>query len=67
MKKYLLLLLAVSASLWVLAADNYYGLEEIRDQWKSRNIKVPNGGQSPDIVKLLTAFQNVWGTHEGMW
>ena len=64
MKKYLLLLLAVSASLWVLAADNYYGLEEIRDQWKSRNIKVPNGGQSPDIVKLLTAFQNVWGTHE---
>ena len=58
MKKYLLLLLAVSASLWVLAADNYYGLEEIRDQWKSRNIKVPNGRPCFEMCERPTLHED---------
>ncbi len=61
MKKYLLLFWAAMTCMHALATD--YSLEEIRDQWASRNIKVPNGGQSPDIVKLLTAFQDVWGDY----
>lgn len=45
------------------SATDYYSLEEIRDQWTLRNIKVPNGGQSPNIVQLLTAYHNVWGSY----
>ena len=48
-------------SLCALAKD--YTLEEVRDQWTSREIKVANGGKNPNIVQLLTAFQNVWGTY----
>lgn len=59
MKKYLLLLLAVTTSLYTLAAD-YHSLEEIRDQWTSRNIKVPQGGKNPGIVQLVKAFQDTW-------
>lgn len=60
MKNYSLLLLAMMTSLCALAKD--YTLEEVRDQWTSREIKVANGGKNPNIVQLLTAFQNVWGT-----
>ena len=62
MKKSLLLLLAVMTSIYALATD-YHSLEEIRDQWRSRNIKVPQGGQNPNIVQLLSAFQNAWGAY----
>ena len=62
MKKYLLLLLAATTSMCALATENH-SLEEIRDQWTSRNIKVPKGGENPNIVQLLTAFQNAWGTY----
>ena len=61
MKNYLLLLLAMMTSLCALAKD--FTLEEVRDQWTSREIKVANGGKNPNIVQLLTAFQNVWGTY----
>ena len=59
MKKYLLLLWVATTSMYALATD-FHTLEEIRDQWKTRNIQVPQGGQNPSVVKLLTAFQNVW-------
>ena len=59
MKKYLLILLAVTTSIYAMAAD-YHSLEEIRDQWTSRNIKVPKGGNNPGIVQLVKAFQDTW-------
>lgn len=59
MKKYLLLLLALTTSMYALAAD-YHSLEEIRDQWASRNIKVSKGGNTPGIVQLVKAFQDIW-------
>ena len=62
MKKYLLLFWVAMTSIYALAAD-YHSLEEIRDQWRSRNIKVPQGGQNPNIVQLLSAFQNAWGAY----
>ena len=62
MKKYLLLLTAVMTSMYALAID-FHSLEEIRDQWKSRNIKVPQGGNNPGIVQLLKAFQDTWHSH----
>ena len=61
MKKYLLLLLAVMTGMYALATD-YRSLEEIHDQWKSRNIKVPQGGVNPGIVQLVKAFQDTWHT-----
>lgn len=62
MKKYFLLLLAVTTSIYALATD-YPSLEEIRDQWMSRNIKVPQGGNNPGIVQLVKAFQNTWNAY----
>lgn len=59
MKKSLLLLLAVTTSLYALATE-YHSLEEIRDQWTSLNIKVPQEGNNPGIVQLLKAFQDTW-------
>ena len=31
--------------------------------WGKRSIKVPNGGQSPDIVTLVKAFNQTWPTY----
>ena len=59
MKKSLLLLLAVMTSIYALATE-YHSLEEIRDQWTSRNIQVPKGGNAPGIVQLVKAFQDTW-------
>ena len=59
MKKYLLILLAVTTSIYAMAAD-YHSLEEIHDQWMSHNIKVPQGGKNPGIVQLVKAFQDTW-------
>ena len=59
MKKSLLLLLAITTSLYALATE-YHSLEEIRDQWTTRNIKVPQEGNNPGIVQLLKAFQDTW-------
>jgi len=44
-------------------AGNEHTLEEIRDQWQSRNIKVTKGGATPNIIQLLSAFQDVWGAY----
>ena len=62
MKKFFLLLLTVTTSIYTLAID-YHSLEEIYDQWKSRNIKVPQGGSNPGIVKLVKAFQDTWHSY----
>ncbi|MCR4853896.1 MAG: hypothetical protein K5893_09935 [Prevotella sp.] len=62
MKKYLLLLLAMTTSMYALAVE-YHSLEEIRDQWASRNIKVPQGGKTPGIIQLLKAFQDTWHSY----
>ena len=59
MKKYLLLFWVAMTSIYALAAD-YHSLEEIRDQWMSHTIKVPQGGKNPGIVQLVKAFQDTW-------
>ena len=46
-------------------ADSVQGMmtpAEIGSQWTTRDIKVENGGQQPDIVTLLRAFAQVWPT-----
>lgn len=35
---------------------------EIGNGWAAKDIKVPNGGEQPDIVTLLRAFDKVWPT-----
>lgn len=49
-------------NMYALAID-FHSLEEIRDQWTSRNIKVPQGGNNPGIVQLLNAFQDTWNSY----
>ena len=62
MKKILFLSALAMVSMYALAA-NEYTLEEIRDQWQTRNIKVAGASAQPGIIQLLTAFQNVWGAY----
>ena len=62
MKKYLLLLFAVMTSMYTLATE-HHSLEEIRDQWMSRNINVPQGGINPGVVQLVKAFQDTWHSY----
>lgn len=62
MKKYLLLISVVMTSMYALAAE-YHSLVEIHDQWKSRNINVPQGGNNPGIVQLVQAFQDTWHSY----
>ena len=48
-------LLAISGN---ITAQNILSNSEIASQWKKKNIVVKNGGQSPNIITLLQAFQN---------
>ena len=72
----LTLLFAGSQSAWAqLKPDNRYkgtyetesyendGMIKIGLGWADKTIKVPNGGQAPDVVKLTQAFNSVWPTY----
>jgi hypothetical protein len=72
----LALLFAGSQSIWsqLKPAERYKGVyetESYKDDgmikiglgWAKKTIKVPNGGQAPDIVTLTKAFNSVWPTY----
>ena len=63
MKRTIFLLVLAMAVVCAMAG-NGHTLEEIRDQWQSRSIKVAKGGASPNVVQLLTAFNDVWGEYD---
>ena len=49
----------------VYEMDTYKGMDmaEVGRGWASRPIKVPNGGNTPNIVTLMKAFNEVWNVN----
>ena len=45
-----------------IAAQDFLSNSEINSQWRQKTISVKNGGQTPDVVKLLRAFNEVMPT-----
>jgi hypothetical protein len=45
-----------------IAAQDFLNNSEINSQWRQKTISVKNGGQTPDVVKLLRAFNEVMPT-----
>ena len=56
MKKSIIALMMLTCAISV-AAQDYLSNSEINSQWREKAITVKNGGQSPDVVTLLKAFQ----------
>ena len=59
MKRSILFLTLVAFCVAAMAADN----DIISRQWRKTTIKVPDGGQSPNIVTLLKAFDKQFSTY----
>ena len=45
-----------------VAAQNFLDNSEVNNQWFKTTIPVKNGGQAPDVVKLLRAFNEAMPT-----
>ena len=45
-----------------MAAQNFLDNSEVNNQWFKTTIPVKNGGQAPDVVKLLRAFNEAMPT-----
>ena len=43
-----------------LHAQEMFTIEEVAAKWQTRTIKVAGGGEKPDVVQLLRAFDKVW-------
>ena len=43
-----------------LQAQDMLTIEEMVPKWQTRTIKVSDGGEKPDVVQLLRAFNKVW-------
>ena len=54
-----LIMLTIAAN---IAAQDFLNNSEINSQWRQKTISVKNGGQTPDVVKLLRAFNEVMPT-----
>ena len=54
-----LIMLTIAAN---IAAQDFLSNSEINSQWRQKTISVKNGGQTPDVVKLLRAFNEVMPT-----
>ena len=54
-----LIMLTIAAN---MAAQDFLSNSEINSQWRQKTISVKNGGQTPDVVKLLRAFNEVMPT-----
>ncbi len=60
MRKTIILMALLTVSVAAMAlTDN----DEINRQWRKAPITVKNGGKSPDIITLLTAFHQKWPTY----
>ena len=63
MKKLVLILTLMAVTIGLYAQKNK-SLDQIRDDWQSKNIKVDN--TSPiDIMQLVSAFNQTWPTYSG--
>ena len=47
-----------------LSAQNNMSLDQIRDNWSSKSIKLENASQA-NIMDFVTAFQKTWPTYSG--
>ena len=45
-----------------ISAQNFLDNSEVNNQWFKTTIPVKNGGQAPDVVKLLRAFNEAMPT-----
>ena len=54
-----LIMLTIAAN---MAAQDFLSNSEINSRWRQKTISVKNGGQTPDVVKLLRAFNEVMPT-----
>ena len=63
MKKNFLLLTMLAFAIG-LSAQNNMSLDQIRDNWSSKSIKLENASQA-NIMDFVTAFQKTWPTYSG--
>ena len=63
MKKLFLILVIMGGS-FGLSAQDYVTLDQIRDNWQSKNIEVEDASPA-NILELVSAFQQVWPTYSG--
>ena len=62
MKKIILCLIGVLALTVSTEAQEYMTTTKLKAQWRKQPVKVTDGGQTPDVITLLKAFNEQYPT-----